>query len=35
MFWNVFSFVIGISFGIVIGDMLNSKSFKSLFIIDE
>ena len=35
MFWNVFSFVIGIAFGIVIGDMLNSESLKSLFIIED
>lgn len=34
MFWIIFSFVIGISLGIVIGDMLNAKSFKSLFILE-
>lgn len=35
MFWNIFSFVVGTAIGIVVGEILNSKSFKSLFIIDE
>ena len=34
MFWILVTLVIGMAMGIVIGDMLNSDSFKDLFIDD-
>lgn len=35
MFWIIVTLIIGMAIGIVIGDMLNAESFKSLFIIEE
>ena len=35
MFWIVVTLVVGIAIGIVLEDMLNAYSFKSLFIIDD
>lgn len=35
MFWFVVTFVVGIAIGIVLGDMLNANSFKSLFILND
>lgn len=35
MFWIIVALIVGIAIGVVIGDMLNAKSFRSLFILDE
>ena len=35
MFQFVITFVVGIAIGIVLGDMLNANSFKSLFILND
>ena len=35
MFWFVITFIVGIAIGIVLGDMLNSESFKKLFILEK
>lgn len=34
MFWFIVTFVVGIAIGIILGDMLNSDSFKKLFVND-